>query len=338
MPFDWANGGLTERRWARTISVSLAFGDHMAATTQRASAPTASPVDELSFNNAAVSMCMLVNRRHATVRVIDFRAGPTLAKRNFVLTTARREGIEKVFVLVERDEVNTWRRLGFRREGSIPCFYRRSDAWIMGAVVSEIGPMQTQAAYDAAADDDDDDADDEPNDALELADKWVEKARRLVKDTSDKSVPLTKVATAKRDIALKALAAAQKGGRALTGFELFSRDAERQFLTVSGKGGFELHASYEVQPSFASSMVELLTGPRDEGERMLTVSALRSILGRLTENGAVSAFSIVAADDLSLGSCYLANGFRKSAVLASHVVVAGKRRDAIVWSKKLADN
>jgi hypothetical protein len=71
---------------------------------------------------------------------------------------------------------------------------------------------------------------------------------------------------------------------------------------------------------------------------MLTLSALRSLLGRLPEVGAVSAFSIVPADDVLLASCFLANGFKKSAVLASHLQLASGRRDAIVWSKKLADN
>jgi len=308
----------------------------MAAISQRANTTTAAAsIDELSFNNDAVSLCMLVNRRHQTVRVIDFRAGATLAKRNFVLATARREGIEKVFVLVERDEVNTWTRLGFRREGSIPSFYRRSDAWIMGAVVVAVGPMRPERAYNA---DDDEDEVEEPNPAIELADKTVDKARRLFKESSDKPVPQTKIATVKRDVAMKAVAASQKSGRALTGFELFSRDAERHYLVINGKAGFELYASYEIQPSFASSMIEILTGPRDEGERMLTISSIRSVLGRLTEVGAVSAFCIVPADDVLLGSCFLANGFRKSAVLASHIVVGGKRRDAIVWSKKLADN
>jgi acetyl-CoA acetyltransferase len=50
-------------------------------------------------------MCLLVNRRHQTARIIDFRSGASLAKRNAVLTTAKREGIEKLFVLVERDEL-----------------------------------------------------------------------------------------------------------------------------------------------------------------------------------------------------------------------------------------
>lgn len=307
----------------------------MATTTQR---PNGADLDELSFHNDAVSLCMLVNRRHRTVRVIDFRAGATLAKRNFVIQTARREGIEKLFVLVERDEVATWTRLGFRREGNIPSFYRRSDAWIMGAVVAAVGPMKPERAY---GDDDDDDVEDElpePNPALDLADKTIDKAKRLVKDTQEKSVPPTKLAAAKRDAVQKAVLGAHKNGRALTGFELFSRDAEKTHFVVSGRGGFELFAAYELQPSFASSMLELLVSPRDEGERSLTVSAIRTMLGRLVEVGAVSTFSLAPADDVLLASAFLANGFRKSAVLASHIVVGDKRRDAIVWSKKLADN
>jgi hypothetical protein len=304
----------------------------MGATAQRTNQAS---IDELSFHNDAVSLCLLVNRRHQTIRVIDFRAGATLAKRNFVIATAKRESVEKVFVLVERDEVHTWNRLGFRREGSIPGFYRRSDAWIMGAVVAQVGPMRPERAYD------DDEIDDEPEEvspAIDLAEKTIDKAKRLVKETSEKLVPVTKVAPAKRDGVHKALLQAQKTGTALSGFELFSRDAERHELLVTGRGGFELHASYEIQPSFGSSMLEILTAPGDEGERMLTLSAIRTVCGRLAEVGVVSAFTIAPADDVLLSSCYVACGFRKSAALASHLVVGGKRRDAIVWSKKLSDN
>ena len=307
----------------------------MTTSTQRA-VQTTSSIDELSFNNQAVSLCMLVNRRHKTVRVIDFRAGATLAKRNFVIDTARKEGIEKVFVLVERDEVNTWGRLGFRREGSIPGFYRRSDAWIMGAVVAEVGPMRPERAWD---DEDDDDLEVEPESPRQaIADKHVERAKKLAKELLDKPLPQTKLAPAKRDVLHKAILAAQKSGRALTGFEAFSRDAERHHVTLTGKGGFELHASYELQPSFASTMLELLSAPRDEAERLLTLSALRTVLGKMVEAGAVSSFSLAPASDHQLGACFVAAGFRRSALLASHLEVGGERHDAILWSKKLVDN
>ena len=53
--------------------------------------------------------------------------------------------------------MSTWTRLGFTREGSIPRFYKRSDAWILGAVVSQVGPLRGDVRHAAVDDDDDDD-------------------------------------------------------------------------------------------------------------------------------------------------------------------------------------
>ena len=89
-------------------------------------------VEEIFFQNEAVSLCMLVNRRASTVRVVDFRAGPSTAKRLFVRSFAQRESLRKVFTLVERDEVLTWVKMGFAKEGNIPGFYKRSDAFLLG--------------------------------------------------------------------------------------------------------------------------------------------------------------------------------------------------------------
>src|ERR1700730_16079345 len=89
-------------------------------------------VDEVFFQNDQLSLCMLINRRVRTTRVIDFRAGPSQAKRLFVLSFAQREGMEKIYTLVERDEVMTWVKLGFGKEGNIPAFYKRSDAFLLG--------------------------------------------------------------------------------------------------------------------------------------------------------------------------------------------------------------
>lgn len=303
----------------------------MAANTQTST----NAVDELLFQNDSVSLCLLVNRRHRTMRVIDFRAGVTPAKRNFVIAAAKREGVEKVFTLVERDEVHTWTQLGFRREGSIPGFYKRSDAWIMGAVVSSVGPVR---APQAVSDDDDDDLDEveeERSPALDAADRVLAQARKLLKDTADKAIPPVKLVPAKVLAASKLVTAMDKAKRAMTGFEPFGRGADRDFVVVTGRGGFELAASIEMMPSFGASLVEIVASPKNEVERLLTVSALRSLADHVAGQGAVSTFSIAPADDVALTSCFLAAGFRKSAVLLSHVVVGGSRRDAFVWSRKL---
>lgn len=89
--------------------------------------------DEIFFQNDRVSLCLLVNRRSRTMRVIDFRSGPSPAKRIFVMSLAQREGIDRVYTLVEREEVSSWARLGFMKEGSIPAFYRQRRAPAGGA-------------------------------------------------------------------------------------------------------------------------------------------------------------------------------------------------------------
>ncbi len=295
-------------------------------------------VDELLFHNDTVSLCLLVNRRHSTLRIIDFRAGPTIAKRSFVVAAAKREGVEKVFTLVERDEVSTWTRLGFSREGSIPSFYKRSDAWILGAVVSRIGPVRgARGAHDEEDDDEDSDSDERATSpAAALAERTIARARRLLKATEDVAFPVVKLAPAGEADTRKALATAQRSGRALTGFEPFSRDVERRAFALSTRGGYATLASVETQACFGNSFFELLTAPRTEPERLAATSAVCALEARLKEEGAVSTFTLAAADDVTQAAVFLGAGFRRSGVLARHVILKGERKDAIVWSKKLA--
>src|SRR5271165_5238262 len=112
-----------------------AFGAFGTNGAQQRAGQVVRGVEEIFFQNDAVSLCLLVNRRAGIMRVIDFRAGPSEAKRLFVLTLAQREGVEKAYTLVERDEVQTWTKLGFAKEANIPGFDKRSDAFLMGCLV-----------------------------------------------------------------------------------------------------------------------------------------------------------------------------------------------------------
>ncbi|WP_437929188.1 hypothetical protein WMF37_07930 [Sorangium sp. So ce291] len=298
------------------------------------SSTSSSGVDELLFRNDAVSLCLLVNRRHRTLRIIDFRAGPTPSKRSFVLSAAKREGVEKIFTLVERDEVPTWTRLGFVREGSIPGFYKRSDAWILGAVVSEMSPSLREES------DDDEGAEGEGegkagSPAVLLAERTIARARRLLRESEGRPLPAIKIAPASGQELRRAVAAAQRAGRALTGFEPFGRDALRTGYVLSARGGFSLHAAWEMQSCFGNSFLEILSSPRHESERLATMAAIGALCERLVEERAVSTFTFAPADDQELCAALLANGFRRSAVMARHLVVGRARKDAILWSKKL---
>jgi hypothetical protein len=305
-------------------------------------------VEEVFFQNEAVSLCLLINRRARTMRVVDFRAGATHAKRLFVLTLAQREGIEKAYTLVERDEVANWVKLGFAKEGNIPGFYKRSDAFLLGCTIPPPGrakaleplvgdevPSQSEMRLTVA----------EPvaasvgtpmTAAQAVMERTIVTAKKNLKDF-DKSVPVAKVAAITEAESRKAVAAALRSGRALTAFEPFGRDAVRRYFVATARGGFELHASTETQACFGNAYLELLQAPRTEAEKLATIGALKAFCDRLRGEDVVSCFSLAPSNDLAMATAFLRNGFRRTGLLLEHLVVAGERKDAILWSRKLAN-
>lgn len=310
-------------------------------------------VEEIFFQNEAVSLCLLVNRRARTMRVVDFRAGPSNAKRLFVLSLAQREGVEKAYTLVERDEVSTWVKLGFAKEGNIPGFYKRSDAFLLGCTVPP--PGRAKVLERPALPAEDDDEDDVPvrsetrltaaevagpapmTAAQELMERTIVQAKKLLKDFPEKSLPAAKVTPIPEADARKAVASAVKAGRAITAFEPFGRDAERRYFLATARGGFELYASTESQVCFGNAFLELLQSPRNDAEKYATTAALKAFCDRLLSEGVVSCFSLAPSDDLALATAFLHNGFRRTGLLIEHLVVGGERKDAILWARKLAN-
>lgn len=290
-------------------------------------------VEEKFVQNDAVSVCLLLNRRTKTMRVIDFRAGPSHAKRLFVLDLANREGIEKVYTVVERDEVSTWTKLGFTREASIPCFYRRSDAFVLGCSVADPAPRR-----EVGFDDDDDDDDDatKASPAHELAERTVVQARKQAKALPEDKLPPVRLTPLEEADTQRAVDRARRAGRALTGFERFGRDVERRSFALTARGGFELVLSIESQTCFDNGFLELLTAPTTDHERLATISAIREMCARLIKDGIVSCFSLAPSDDVALATALLAGGFRRTGLLPGHLRVGDARKDAIVWSRKLA--
>lgn len=305
------------------------------AALATAAAPATRGVEEMFVQNDTVSLCLLLNRRTKTMRVIDFRAGPSHAKRVFVLKLAKREEMEKVYTLVERDEVSTWMKLGFAKEANIPGFYKRSDAFMLGCSASE-ALLQSESML-ALDDDDDADRAAEPSAAHDRMEKTIVQAKKATKELLDRQLPATKIAVVREADVKKTVDKALKTGRALTAFEPFGRDVERRFFQVTGRAGFELVVSTESQSCFGNSFLELLTAPKTDGERLSTISALRTVCDKLMSEGVVSCFALAPSDDLALATAFVFNGFRRTGLLQNHVVVGRERKDAIVWSRKLAN-
>ena len=302
---------------------------------QHATADNNRGVEEMFVQNETVSLCLLINRRAKTMRVVDFRAGPSHAKRIFVLKLAKREGIEKVYTLVERDEVSTWIKLGFAKEANIPGFYKRSDAFMLGCSVE--GAELTPNLGLPMLDDDEEPPAPEPSAAHDLAEKTLVHAKKANKELLDRPLPVTKLAICRENEIKKTVDKAVRAGRALTAFEPFGRDVERRFFTVTGRGNFELVASTESQSCFGNAFLELLTAPKTDAERLCTISALRTICDKLMSEGVVSCFALAPSDDVAMATAFVYNGFRRTGLLQNHLAVGEERKDAIIFSRKLAN-
>jgi hypothetical protein len=289
----------------------------------RATAAVAEP-EQILFENSKVSLCLLLNRHSGMLRIFDFRAGADPTKRGYVLSIAQREGVERVFTVVERDEVAVWVRLGFQREGTIPGFFKRSDAYVLGASVPAALAADTLGR-----------SLDRESGAEALAEKTHAEGKRLAREMGAPSARAVRLQPAPEASVKKAIAAAVRSGKALTRFEAFGRDVARAEYQFTARGGFSLITSVERQPSFDNSFIELLVAPRTERDAALTHAALHQLCQRLGREGTVACFGVSPIDDPLLASIWIANGFRRTGTLSEHLLLGGRRCGAFLWTQKL---
>jgi hypothetical protein len=285
--------------------------------------------EQVTIHDESVSLCLLLNHRDRTMRVVDYRSGFNPDKGALVLAAARRQGVQRVFTLVERDEISNWQRLGFLREGHVPGFYKRSDAWILGtpvdsnltqACLEESGMRRAPGSF----------RDDT------LAEREMQAIRRASRDADEQPAAPVRLREARKPEVLKAVVTALRSDRALTAFAPFGRDVQRRYYACTGRGGFSLMASAEIQPCFNNAFLELLSGPRTDKEALLVCTSLGLLCEELLGLGVVACFCVSPVGDRRLALAYARSGFRRTGVLHEHLLRAGSRVDAFLWTRKLA--
>lgn len=287
----------------------------------RAEAKDAPPVvEELHFRSDNAFLCLLLNRRVKQIRVIDFRAGALPAKRLFIQSVAQREGVEKVIILVEKDEVSSWTRVGFVREGTVPGFYKRSDGHLVGCVIGDrTASIEVSEAVQKAAE------------------RTINTAKKKAKDYPEPMKKITvkeleeDAAMAVRDQVWK------KPDHAFGCLDAFGRDAARIFVEATAKKGKTNVISAEFQDCFGHSLIEILRMPKDDSDVPAMVGGLRALNEDLKAREIVSAFAFAPFDNVELATAFTAAGYRKTGLLARGVLCGGVRSDAVLWTRKLAD-
>lgn len=274
-------------------------------------------VEELYFRTDSAYLCLLLNRRTDFIRVVDFRVGAIPAKRLYIQSVAKREGVKKVITLVEKDEVSSWTRVGFVREGTVPGFYKRSDGHLCGCVIGDKTASVTVS--DAG---------------VKLSERTLNAAKKNMKDVPDKIRGASFHERVAKD-ALKERDRVWKKGSPLGSFESFGRDATRLYYDTSYKRSKTLYVSAEYQDCFGHSLIEVLEAPRTKNEIIAFTEALRRIGEALKEFGIVSMFGFAPSDDEDLATAYVAAGYRRTGLLASALEVGGERKDAILFTLKM---
>ncbi|MEM1417247.1 MAG: hypothetical protein AAGH15_20285 [Myxococcota bacterium] len=290
----------------------------MAKAKAKAKAKAPPPVEELYFRSDSAYLCLILNRRTDFVRVIDFRAGALPAKRLFIQSVAQKEGVAKVITLVEKDEVSSWTKVGFVREGTIPGFYKRSDGHLCGCV---IGDKTASVEVD--------------DKAVKLADRIINRAKKAATDFPE-TIKGASVGEVTEAAANKARDQVWRKGHGLGSFDAFGRDAARFYFEASYKKAPKNYVSAEFQDCFGHSLIEVLRAPETEDDIKCLVAGLRHAGNVLQERGIVSAFSFGPIDHELLATAFVAAGYRKTGLLAKGVKFQGERQDAVLWSRKLA--
>lgn len=276
-------------------------------------------VEELHFKSDSAFLCLLLNRRVGFIRVIDFRSGALPAKRLFIQSVAKREGVEKVITLVEKDEVSSWTRVGFVREGTIPGFYKRSDGHLCGCLIND-----RTASIEVS------------DDGVKRAERTVNHGKKNAREVPD-DLAMVDVKEVESVAALKARDDVWRKGLGLNTFDDFGRDAQRMFVEATAKRGKANHLSVEFQDCFGHSLFEVSRSPADDLDVLALTAGLRKLGDDLTARGIVSGFAFAPSDDIGLATAYVAAGFRKTGLLAGGIVSGGVRKDAILWTRKLAN-
>lgn len=284
----------------------------------------------VDVSRGEVSLCLILNHRTKAMRVIDFRAGAQANKFDLLRDTALKFGMERAFTVVEREESTTWAKMGFQKEGSIPGFYKRSDAYILGIEIEPLPAARSGMRIKISGNNSPDKA------TADRAERAYQASRRFLRGAPE-SLPKVNVAPAREQDIEKAFAHAEKLGRVLTGMEVFGRDVEKHQYLCTARGGFSLLIGVEAQPCFDNAFVEALCAPRGDKETWLTASALEKICAQLVNEGIVSAFALSPSESVELSAAYLQAGFKRSGLLPGHLRIAGQKADAVLWSRRLAE-
>jgi len=284
----------------------------------------------------------IYDRSNRCLRITDFRTGNFPLKDKTVLSLADEFGAHKIYTLIERDDINGWHRVGYIREGSIPGYYKRSDAYLMSRL-----PGSDVVIFPESNDD-----------TPERKAILNNDIKKRAKDIASLKNPGGRVQELDAASALETAEAeikrlsTSKEGKKDTGlghlelarqlipgpvFQHFSRDGERIFILIQPKRSRSCNIlALEYQDCFGNVKITFLRPPLNDAEIALSLYSVKKVLEELAEIGAVTAFAFTPEIWTDVNAIFLSCGFRKTGWLTHQRRSPDGYNDCILWTRRLA--
>jgi hypothetical protein len=257
-------------------------------------------------------MRLIINHAHGHMRIMDYRVGNYLDKRDELDELARKEGLRKVFTLVEKQDSQNWRGAGFFREGVYPAFFRTADAYAMSRLYDDDGiPVENMSPTPSRP---------APEEKTSFPGRKLRKPDGLkfemLKDERSRNEVLSGFNGELRAIPF---------GRA---------DAPDLVLRASSRKK-EGWALAEIDDSFGHATIGFAPSPTREDQLVLTAYAGNKLLAELESEKINNLFGLSPATDLWANELYAGLGFKVTGRLAQHLKVPDGVSTALIWHMRL---
>lgn len=271
---------------------------------------TTNHVDIRFLRRGDMNMRFIINHAHAHMRIMDYRVGNYPGKRDELDDMVRREGLRKVFTLVEKQDSQNWRSVGFFREGVYPSFFRTADAYAMSRLYDDDGnPLEHTNTLKA-----------QPEECTTFPGRKLRKPDGL-------KVELVRDQRYREKI--------------VTGFngELrslpFGRAEAPDLVLHAASRKKECWALAEIDDSFGHAMVSFVPPPQSDDELTLCAYASNHLVETLVEKKVNNLFGLSPAGDRWSNELFAGLGFKVTGRLAEHLKISEGFSTALIWHLRL---
>ncbi|PKN21473.1 MAG: hypothetical protein CVU65_16770 [Deltaproteobacteria bacterium HGW-Deltaproteobacteria-22] len=262
-----------------------------------------------------LNLSLLVTPHHKHMRIVDYRLGQYKLKCNIFDEMAAREKLKKVYTLVEKQDSNSWRTVGFSKEAIIPGYFRNADAYVMSRVYDHDGRPITGGI------------------AKLVHEKQIEFAE---------PEPIGKKPAGLKEIFIddpEAINAILHLPEVTPLYHPFGKGVMHpHFILEVRIGRRNLWVAAEINDAFGHAKLDILTLPRSIKERRYLAWMVTKLVEELGETSDISSvFSITMVEDISCGQVLVDAGFKDSGQLTRHMQSEeGRLSDALMWFFRIA--